>query len=180
MADHTEMFDLADITPHWKGWRIARLEAPLTVGFAKLKAQCGNAPCLGFCIISNFDYDTLWDDIPFIQAYATCEEAELDLALKLEEQETKIRIKNPNWPMVSDAPRARQVLPATGSIVPGKFPTQIMGRKYMPYPEASIYVRMYVVLATAQDGALDQLLAMSGIDDEVQKYIEKLGETVAY
>ena len=39
------MFDLASISPHWEGYRIAELEAPIILGIARLREQSQGMAC---------------------------------------------------------------------------------------------------------------------------------------
>ena len=57
MTNPGHMFDLVKLSSHWTGSLIAELEEPITRGIAKLREQSQGQACLGFALISEFDYD---------------------------------------------------------------------------------------------------------------------------
>lgn len=74
----------------------------------------------------------MWDNIPFIAFYHDETAGRAALAATLDAIEAETLAVNPGWTRVSEEPQPYEVMPATGAIVPGKYPRQLAGRKFMP------------------------------------------------
>jgi hypothetical protein len=73
------MFDLAKLNRSWSGCLIAELEAPIIRGIARLREQSMGKECLGFALITEFDYDGVLAHIDHFEAYADKADAETAL-----------------------------------------------------------------------------------------------------
>ena len=80
------------------------------------------------------------------------------------------------WRILQDKTLPRQVLPATGSIVPGRFPEQFASCKLGDGSAYnSMYIRTYLIERNPGWDLADQLLAYDGIREELIDFLAKLG-----
>ena len=169
------MFDLASISPHWEGYRIAELEAPIILGIARLREQSQGMACLGFALISEFDYDGVLHSIDHIQAYPSMIATNEALIQRLEAHEHAILNREAAWTLSDENVFPPNLLPATLNVMPGNFGTQFTGRRCehtIPYD--FIYVRMFRIDREAGD-LVDQLLGYDGLQDQIVDCLCALG-----
>jgi len=167
MIASPRMFDLANISPKWQGSRVAELEAPIILGIAKLREQSQGMACLGFALISEFDYDGVLHSIDDIQAYPSMIAANEALIQRLKAHEQTILNKDAAWTLSNENVFPLSLLPATLNVKPGNFGNQFTGRRFKnTIPYNSIYVRMFRVDREAGD-LVDQLLACDGLQDVI-------------
>lgn len=176
MNTSTPVFDLAEINSHWKGVRIESLKAPLLAGIAKLREQSAGKQCLGFALVSEFDYDGLIQHVDHLQPFPDRATADATLLGCLDAYEAEILARDPGWKRVYDNVLPPEILPATFNVVAGNFGHQFVGRGYKhTIPYDSIYVRM-IRIDQAEGELVDQLLALDGLKDEIVDGLISVGK----
>lgn len=170
----SETFELSTIRDYWKGCRITSLHDPIVLGIERLKDICLGKAFLGFVLVHSFDYDGLLMSIDGVDGFETEEAAGAALDRAIEVKAAQLLATNEGWEQVSDAPLPPQIMPATGSTMPGRFARQIAGRKFMRgNPYDSIYFRA-MLLERSSDLA-EEFLRLDGHGHEVINYVERLG-----
>lgn len=176
MIASPRMFDLANISPHWEGYRIVELEELIILGITRLREQSQGMACLGFALISEFDYDGVMHSIDHIRAYPSMIAANEALIQRLEAHEQAILNRDAAWTLSDENVFPPNLLPATLNVMPGDFGNQFTGRRFKhTIPYNSIYVRMLRVDHDSGD-LVDQLLAYDGLQDEIVDCLLELGK----
>ena len=176
MTDPGSMFELANLSPHWNVSLIAELEAPIARGIASLRAQSKGQECLGFGLITEFDYDGLLEEIDCVLPYPTKVEADAALIERLDAHEQSILARDAGWTRAFDNVFPRNMMPATMNVMPGNFGNQFIGRGYKhTIPYNSIYVRMIRIDGDNGD-IVDQLLSFDGLKHSVVDCLRQLGK----
>lgn len=178
MTDPGRMFDLANLSSLWKGSLIAELEEPIARGITRLREQSQGQACLGFALISEFDYDGLLEKIDCVLPYTSKVDADAALIERLDAHENSILARDAGWKRIYDNVLPPNILPATLNVIPGNFGNQFIGRGFKhTIPYDSIYVRMLRVDGDNGD-LVDQLLSLDGLQASVVDYLHELGKQV--
>ncbi len=176
MTNPGHMFDLTKLSSHWTGSLIAELEEPITRGIARLREQSQGQACLGFALISEFDYDGMLEHVDLVQPYASKTDADAGLIQRLDAHEQSVLTRDVGWKRIYDNVLPPGMLPATLNVMPGDFGNQFIGRGFKhTIPYDSIYVRMIRIDGDNGD-LVDQLLSLDGLQSSVVDYLHQLGK----
>lgn len=169
-------FELESLHPAWTGSRIIALRQPLQEGLRLIRARLAEASYVLFNLISEFDFDGLLEDMTFVEGHPDRVSAEAAANHYLERGMQAVLARREGWRILQDKTLPRQVLPATGSIVPGRFPEQFASCKLGDGSAYnSMYIRTYLIERNLGCDLADQLLAYDGIREELIDFLAKLG-----
>jgi hypothetical protein len=164
------MFPLSDIHPSLTGKLILECKSPLIAGLSKLKADLTNRRMAVFDHITEFDFDGVLTSVECVRGFDDPAAAESFVADRLAEL-TEKRLEDPRWQRAPAKPREVNVLPATGNLMPGRFPTQsgFVALRASEYETA--YIRMYIIKNEGNGDLTEQLLSFDGIQDDIVHYL---------
>ena len=87
-----------------------------------------------------------------------------------------VREADERWKAVPIPEREANVLPETGTIVPGRYPTQTGFAAFRANEYESLYVRTYIIAAEDYDQLIDTLLSFDGFQEEMISFLIKTGQ----
>ena len=172
-----ELFELSSLHPGWRGKRILAMKKPLEEGLALLRARLMNCGRVVFDHVLEFDYDGVVDEkITFIERCAGAAQANATVVSRLDAHKKALLARHPDWSVLRDNALVLNVLPATGTLVPGKFSPQVAACKLGDgTPYNSIYIRLFKLERVDALSLFDLLISLDGIEDELIEYLSNLG-----
>ena len=174
-----EMFRLNTLNPHWKGERILPLKKSIERGIAELHRILDEKDFGSFTLESSFSYDDTWEGLLSIDGWSSLDAAQASLVETLNRRTEQLLRENPEWRIIENSVLPVNVLPVTGSIVPGRFPVQAAARKLgNPVMYESCYLRSYIIECSGTPLAA-QILAFDGIAGPLISYLAKIGKAAA-
>lgn len=81
-----------------------------------------------------------------------------------------------SWNAAPTPEREANALPATGTIVPGRYPMQTGFAAFRANEYESLYIRTYVIAAEDSDQLIDTLLSFNGFQEEMISFLIKIGQ----
>ncbi|MEG3155130.1 hypothetical protein [Sphingomonas sp. RB1R13] len=174
-----EVLRMVTLNPHWKGERILSLKKPIVRGIAELHRILNGKDFGSFTLESSFSYDDSWEELLSIDGWPSLDAAQADLVETLIRRTEQLFRENPEWRIIENSVLPVNVLPATGSIVPGRFPVEAGARKLgNPVMYESCYLRSYII-ERRETPLAAQILAFDGIAAPLISYLAKIGQVAA-
>lgn len=170
-----KMFLLSEIHPRLRGKLILGCKAPLQAGIDRLRADLSGATTVVFDRISQFDFDSTWDTITIIKGFCNDGEAQ-SFATALLAGLVETTLADESWKAAPTPEREANVLPATKTIVPGRYPMQTGFAAFRANEYESLYVRTYVIAAEDHNQLIDTLLSYDGFQEEIISFLLKIGQ----
>lgn len=168
------MFNLSEVHPALSGQLATGCRQAFELGFERLIAHQADRPVALVEHVTEFDFDGLFTTIEDVSFFDCFDSASEEGRLRLEKL-AEARLAEGRWDKADTAPREANILPATGSVVPGRFPAQAGFVALRASDYETCYFRTYVISEDMPGGLIPKLFSLDGIYDDLVSYLISLG-----
>lgn len=168
------MFALREVHPALKGQWIIALREQLARGLEHLRSSLDGCRFVVFDHVTEHDFDGVMTSIGQVAGFRDRAAAEAHAAKRCDEIVSTFQVED-RWKPQDTLPRPANILPATGSRMPGKLPVQFAFAALRANEYESCYIRTYIVEAEPEQ-LVDRLLSNDLFADDFARTIEKLGQ----
>ncbi|WP_156254873.1 hypothetical protein [Sandarakinorhabdus oryzae] len=169
-ANDDNMFSLSDVHPGFSGKLILECKGPLISGLSSLRAKLANKRFAVFDHVTEFDYDGVLTSVECVRGFDDRAAAERFIVDRVSEFTTE-RLEDPRWKQAPVQPREVNVLPATGNLMPGRYPKQSGFAAFRASEYETAYLRLYIVENNGTGDLTEQILSFDGIQDDIVRYL---------